>query len=699
MDGIQKWLKKIGTQANQQWHLTQSYWANHIYPFLTKHKQIYWDNQAVPVFQKLKMRSKKIRPVLEEKTDLLLEKIKPALARAKNNAAPILQKIMPIKNYFTQLITKIKLQWFFFKDKPAVKEKIEKAELHYEKCYTQIKIYWHRLLTQSTLAKELNEASQYHVRTPTILSTLFVNLLSLAFPLALMQVYDRIIPNQSYSTLVILSLGVAIALLIEIVLRIARAYIDLWADTRYEYGLSKKAFHNLINVPLYLYEKADIGTRLKQFSILNQLKGFYNNQLLVAICDIPFLIIFFIIIAYIGGILFLIPLIITALMGYASFFFIQHWKHFLEEKISHESHENDFIVNVLTNIHTVKALGMEDLMMRRYERLQKKGAVINYLTGVQSGDLSTLKVFSNQLVTVLMATFGSLLVIQGSLAVGGLAACILLVGRVVQPLNRVLSAFNQWSMLNIIRKQLDSVLQLPTQQKETTPLQDPFQGNIAFKNLSFYFNDQQSQPILNNITLDIPAKTVVSITGQDAVAKSTLLNILATITKPVSGEYLLDGQNVDQYPSYEIREKITFLSKSGKLFHGTMMENLSAFDEDLIPAARRLVEALDLNKIIAKLPNGFDTMVGDKAVEALPGGVINLIFIIRALVNKPKIILFDEANVNLDTQSNKKMIELLVTLKETATLIILPNSEFTMALSNVIYCLKDGNLIRENHAA
>ena len=248
--------------------------------------------------------------------------------------------------------------------------------------FAKIKMRFDDFVAQSEWGRQLKHASEYGARFSTFISTFFVNLLGLAFPLTLMQVYDRIIPNRTYNTLVILSVGVILALLVEIILRVARSYVDLWSDTKYEYELSKTAYGNLIDAPLYVYEATDVGTRLKQFAVLEQMRGFYNNQLLVAIYDIPFLIIFFITIAYVGGSLFLIPLLVSIVVAFLSFYFIRRWRHLLEEKISHESKESDFIINVISGIHTVKSLGMEDLLIRRYERLQGSGVSINYQTNI-----------------------------------------------------------------------------------------------------------------------------------------------------------------------------------------------------------------------------------------------------------------------------------------------------------------------------
>lgn len=594
---------------------------------------------------------------------------------------------------FSKLMSTLTLRWFLLINKYSG-TRTSKIYI----VYTELKTRLTNIALKMSWVKQLSEASVAEAHASTIISTFFISILSVAFPLMLMQVYDRIIPNQSYSTLVFLSLGIAVALIIETLLRIARANINLWADSKYEYKISKIAFDNLINAPLYVYEETDTGARTKQFGVLEQLRGFYNNQLFTAVCDVPFLAIFFIIIAYIGGLLFLVPLIMCVIVGYFSFWYIQRWQHFLEDKLAHDARESDFIINVLSNIHTVKSLGMEELLIRRYERLQQKGILDHYLSSVQTGDLQTIKNFFNLLAIVLTATMGSVFVIQGTMAGGGLVACVLLVGRIMQPVNNILNTFNRWSMLNIIREQLDTVLRMPVENKERTSGFDELQGEITFKNMSFYYEEKGSPWILNNINLTILPRTIVSIIGNDQTAKTAFLNILATITKPTAGEYLLDGKNVDYFQTYELREKIAYLTKTGKLFHGTMMENLSAFQEELMPTARRFVDELGLNKIIAKLPAGFSTMVGDKAVECLPGGVINLILIIRALVTKPKIILLDEANMSLDTQSTQRMINLLRPLKEISTIIILSSSANTIALSDAVYCLENGTLHREQHA-
>jgi len=554
------------------------------------------------------------------------------------------------------------------------------------------------LINSYAWVKQLKEASQYNTRVPTLVSTCFANILALIFPLALMQVYDRIIPNHTLSTLIFLTIGVIVAFAVEGVLRVIRVYINLWADTKYEYSLGKTAFNKLINAPLYISENIDVGTRLKQFAILDQMKGFYNTQLLTATYEVPFLFIFLFAIAYLGGWLFFIPFIITVLVVYVSWRFAKHWEHLLEKKVTFEARESDFIINVLTGIHTAKSIGMEELLIRRHERLQESGMQVNFLSSLHDGDLLTIKTIASQLIIVLTASVGSIMVIQGNLAIGGLAACILLAGRVMRPFDRVLSAFNRLSMITIVRKKLDPIFELPSDINPAATEVDVAQGEITLCNVGYHFDNYADHPILKNINLQIPPHTLVAITGRNQTEKTALLNILATIVKPTTGEYLLDNKNENLYQSVTLRKQIAYLNRTGKLFRGTIMDNLSAFNEQLVPTARRLVDRLGLNTILSRLPSGYDTFVGEKAVEALPGGVLNLIFIIRALVSKPKIVLFDETNINLDTQSNKHMLDLLVYLKEFSTVVVLASNQSTIDLVDVVYAFQDEKLIRVNRA-
>lgn len=672
-----------------------------------------WQKQKV-YDRFLKKTHTKLKIIFSTAKDFIVEKYQHAYAFIKKNGykkeaylqqvkkiiISAQKKLIPVWVY---LVAKYTMLSAFVVKKINEHEKLafflKKIRLKIEKIYSETKCFiikWYQTtsteIQQYEWYKQLYEASTREVRKITLWTGFFINILALAYPLSLMQVYDRVIPNQTYSTLVVLTTGATIAIILEMILRMARSYINLWCDAKYEYILSKKAFSNLLHVPLYIYENTDIGTRIKQFAVLDQMRGFYNNQLLVAICDMPFLIIFLFVIFYIGGWLIIVPLFLTGILVHLSFKHIDEWQDALEKKLAYESRESDFLVNVLSSIHTAKSLGIENLLIRRYERMQHAAVEINFESTVQSADLVTVKSVASQGSTILMAGLGAISVMHGNIAVGSLIACILISGRYMLPLVRGLAIFSRWKMINTIRGQLDIILNLPVEKKMDSV---DIKGVIQLRDISYQSKlDGKSYCVFRNVNLEIQPHTVVTIIGDSKADAEKLLNILAAVTCPTTGEYLIDGKNVDQYQNYQLRSKITYLSKMGALFHGSIMDNLSAFNQHLIPVAIRFAKELDLDQVVSKLPQGYDTMVGDKAVATLPFSVINLIYIIRALVNKPKIILFDEADMDLDTRSTEKLINLLKILKEIATIIILSKNADEIHYSDVVYELKNKELKR-----
>lgn len=663
---LPQWLKPVLDQCAANYRRTQAFVSKHTNQLVNKIKQFY---------------SQRLKPTLS-KTGIIT-------ARFQQLFRAVTAQMTRILRLIGGLISAVFLICW---------SEIRKLKINNKTIGAWVDDGLHHI-KQIPWVQNLLEATQYDTRGPTLVSTCFANVLALVFPLALMQVYDRIVPNRTINTLVFLTIGVVLAFIVDAVLRIIRSYINLWADTKYEFLLGKSAFEKIISAPMYANEKTDVGTRLRQFMILDQLKGFYNTQLLTSVYEIPFLLVFLIVIAYLGSWLVLIPIAVAGFATYITWYFSRHTENLIENKIIFEAKESDFIINVLTGIHTAKSIGMEELLTRRHERLQETGTGINYLSSVHEGDLNMIRALSSQSITVLTATFGSMLVIQGGMAIGGLAACILLAGRVMQPFDRVLTAFNRLSMINLVRRRLDPIFELPAEIQPTDALPNITEGNIVLKNISYDFGDEPKSKILSDLDFAVPTNSLTGITGGSQNERAALLNILATIAQPASGDYYIDNKKVSEYNTHALHKKIAYLNRVGKLFRGSIMDNLSAFDEQLIPTARRLVDRLGLNAVLSKLPNGYDTFVGEKAVEALPGGVMNMIFIIRALVSKPKIILFDEANINLDTQFSANMINLLAYLKEQAAVIVFASKPSTIAMMDMVYHFENKKLVRVNHHA
>lgn len=529
------------------------------------------------------------------------------------------------------------------------------------------------------------------VLVSVLLLSLLISILSLAFPLVLLQIYDRIIPNQSMNTLVLLSLGVLGVLLLELILKLCRSYVGAWADAKFEHTMGCDALDHLINSQLTSYEETGAGEHLKRMGALASLKDFYAGQALISLVDIPFIFVILLLVAYIAGWLVLIPILVLATFMIATALHLGELKVTLENRQEHENHRMNFIIETLNNIHTVKSVTMEEQMLRRYEQLQKLSAVNDHTLSMKNSYNSTNALIMSQVMVVLIVVFGSASVIQGALTIGTLAATTLLSSRCLQPVSALVSVWNRLQSIKIAQDDLKKVFSLPLEENSGT-LKENLQGSIEFKNVSFRYSEK-SPLVLDRFSIQIHPRETVAITGSGLSGKTSLFWLLLRLFSPNEGEILLDGKKITEYELNHLREQIAYMPQQSVIFTGTIMENLTLFETDrYYDAALELAEKTGLSEIIEHLPNGYNTRVGEQAIETLPQGIKQRIAIIRSLIRRPPIVLFDEANVAIDMHGDAILKKMLTELATQCTLIIVSHRPSILEIAKKVYQLEQGAL-------
>lgn len=523
------------------------------------------------------------------------------------------------------------------------------------------------------------------------ISTLFINLLGLALPLMLLQVYDRIVPNPAERTLVLLVLGVGVAFILEAFLRTCRSYVTGWMGARFEHKIGCRIADRFLSANITDFEKDGPGVQLERMNSVSTLREFYSGQALLILCDLPFVLIFLAIIAYLAGYLILVPIVLIVLFGAAAIHVGLTLRESLSERTTADTRRFNFIIEVLGGIHTVKSMAMEEQMVRRYERLQETCAEANRKTVLQSViALSTGSLFS-QLTFLFVVGFGAIQVIDGSLTIGGLAACTLLSGRCVQPLQRAIAVWTRFQTIRLARDRVDEVFSLGSEENSNLPPLPAVAGEIEFRGVSFRYQEDGPN-ILDNVSLKIAPGEAVGICGTNSSGKSTLLSLMVGVIRPSEGSTLIDGNDLTQFDPSSFNGSIAYLPQDAVLFNGTIMENLTMFRPDREQKARRAAQMSDLHDMIIRIPQGYDSKVGDGAYDWLPRGFKQRIAIARALVDDPRIFLFDEANTALDGAGDLILNKFLASLKGKQTLVLVSHRPSILKLCDRIYDLKDGHL-------
>lgn len=514
-----------------------------------------------------------------------------------------------------------------------------------------------------------------------IVASLIINLLGLAFPLALLQIYDRIIPNIAINTLVLLAAGVGFAILLEALLKITRTYVGAWADAKFEHIVGCNAFSRLIHAALPVVESEGMGVHIKRLNAINTLRDFYAGQAIVSLVDLPFIFVLLALIFYIAGILVLVPIGMLSILLFLASKNSHRLRTILDSRQNKDDRRFNYIIETLTNIHTVKSVSMEAQMQRRYERLQRTSSANDFDVSMESAKATGMGMSLSQLTLVAVVAFGSLLVINGQLTIGGLAACTLLSGRCLQPVNVMVGLWARLQSIKIAREDLNTLLRMPLEEEPGLPDMPKLKGKVELQNVSFKYPDSENK-ILEKVNLKLEPNEIIALSGEGLSGKSTLMELILGILKPDTGKILLDGNDISEFNAESYRQQIAYLPQNPKLFNGTILENLTLFrEEQYYNEAILASRAAGLHTIVEQLPKGYDTLVANQAIDSLPRGTTQRIAMARVLLTKPALLIFDEANTSVDMQGDAIIRRMLERIESKCSMIIISHRPSILQLA------------------
>lgn len=524
------------------------------------------------------------------------------------------------------------------------------------------------------------------------MSSLAINILALALPTVILQVYDRIIPNQATGTFIFLILGMLGVVVLDTALRIFRSTILSWSGAQFDHRESLKAMNHILSTDNAAFESKPAGYYLDKVHALEQIQEFYSGQSVLLIMDLPFVLLFLGLIWIIAGPLIVIPLTLLFLFFIIAIITGRKLRQALETRSIMEDRRQNFIIETLKGVHTIKSMAMEALMLRRYERLQHQSAESVYDLSRINSIVQGIGATFSQLAVVSFVGIGSLYVIGGDLTVGALAAGTMLSSRVLQP---GLKAMGFWSQFQTLRLALDRVADLyeqPEEQGGEIRKEVGLEGKVEIRNMSFKHPGQTDNLISDLSLVAYPGETI-GITGSNGIGKTTLIGLLSGFLKPDEGQIYLDDHDIREYDIEYLRAQIGIMPQKGILFEGTILENMTLYREgEALEQALELSKILGLEEIVARLPDGLDTQVGGAAVDTLSEGVRQKIIMVRSLVGHPKIILFDDANANFDIKNDGRLLNVIKRMKGSRTMIIVTHRPSFMRICDRQYQLKDGHL-------
>lgn len=512
------------------------------------------------------------------------------------------------------------------------------------------------------------------------LASLLYNLVALALPMAILQIIDRVLANQSIETLVFLVSGVLVGLLVEEFLRAINTLVTGWLGARFEHAASLAALDRLLRVPQRILKRDEPGVHAERIAAAGRVAEFYSGQALLVVFDLPFVAIFLAMIYLVGGWVVIVPLALLAIFAGVIWLFGGWVRRQVEQRTVREERRFNFLQEVFAGIHSVKTLAMEAQMERRHDRLQATNAQINETLSYGSAMAASTGMLFSQAMVVGVVFAGAWGVLGGEMTPGGLAACMMLSVRALQPLRRSFSIWLRYQSFLTAHRRLQEVAEMPWVDDAGKPALAPVEDGIELRNVTF--GQGADGPLFQGLSLRIGAGECVAIRGDSGSGKSTLLSLLGGADQPDGGEVLADGLNLAGYSADSVQREIALLSQTGTIFSGTVLENLTMFNPDTQERVLDIARRMGLDGVVGRMRLGYQTPLGEGNIETLPAGVRQMISIVRALAHDPSVILFDEANISLDMEGDRLLREYLAERKGRCILVLVTHRPSLLSLAD-----------------
>lgn len=531
---------------------------------------------------------------------------------------------------------------------------------------------------------------------PVMFAAFLVNVLSLSGIIFSMQVYDRVIPAQSYPTLYVLASGVMLAVVFGFLLRVARGHIMDVLGKRADMRVSDRVFSHALRLRNSAVPRST-GSFISQLRELEQIREMITSSTISTIVDLPFFFMFIIVLAIIAPQLAWIAPVAAVLMVLPGIL-LQKKLAMLANQSAHESTlRNAVLVESVQGLEDIKLMQAENRFLQQWNSYIRITAESGLRTRQLSQGLISWGITIQSLVYAAVILFGAPLVIEGDMTTGAMVAASMLASRMIAPMANLCGVLARWQQVKAAKQGLDSIMQLPveTQRDESLVHQDIFHGHYLFENAQFrYHSDDQRIP-LRISRLEIQQGERVAVLGRNGAGKSTLLQALAGGVDLVSGDVRLDNLSMTQIDMADLRRNIGFLSQNARLFYGTLRENLTlgaphASDEAIF----EVLEISGAGNFVKHLPKGLDHAIMEGGT-GLSGGQRQSILLARMLLRSPNIVLLDEPTASLDDHTEREFIQHLGQWLGNRTLIVATHRVPMLELVERVLVLKEGQLVMD----
>ena len=525
------------------------------------------------------------------------------------------------------------------------------------------------------------------------LASLLTNIFAIGTSLFAMVVYNRIIPSNAMSSLTVLVVGMGVLLIADYLVKTVRSKLLGVVGLESDQIIADRLFTQVLDIQ-YKAKKGSVGQLANVLKEYEQIREFFTSAALISLIDMPFAVIFVVVIWMLGG-----SMVYPVLAGIAVLFFVTlimqpKMKRIAERSLEDAHNKHSVLVETLSGLETVKILGAGGLLRRRFKTVLGRQAAMTEESKRQTFFSSNLTQEVQQAVQIAVVAVGALEVAHGEFGFGAIIACTILSGKALMPFAQLAQLLSRLNQVVTGYRSLNELMEQPVEHDagKTFISRGRYKGEIQFKDVHFSYPNQ-SQKALESVSFEIGVGEKVAIVGRVGSGKTTIGKLITKLFQPADGNIFLDRVEIGQLDPAEVRENIGLVTQDPWLIAGSIEQNVllgapNASTEDML----RACETAGVSDFANQSGDGLKQVIGERG-DGLSGGQRQAISIARALVRNPPILLLDEPTSAMDARSEALLISRLKKSELNATLVVITHRTSLLALVDRVLVVDDGKIV------
>jgi len=533
------------------------------------------------------------------------------------------------------------------------------------------------------------------IYTKVGIAAVLINLFALTSPIFMMNIYNRVLPNNAMETGWVLAIGAITVFLFDFIMKTLRGYFIDIAGRRVDVIAARRIYDQLMNMKLAGRPKSS-GAFANMLRDFDSVRDFTTSATLTGLIDLPFTLLFILVIWLLGGPVALMLVGVIVIVIVAGYALQMPLRNYVRKAARSAEAKHGLLVETIGGLETIKAIGADGRLRARYGDQVAENALYSQHSRFISALGGNVAGTMQQIASIVVILIGMYMVKDGTMSVGALIACVMLGGRAIAPIGQVANLMSRYHAAQSAMKTIDNIMAKPVER----PLDARFlhrpelKGKITFKNVTFSYPDTQRKS-LDNVSFTINPGEKVGIIGRIGSGKSTIARLMMGLYDPAEGTMLLDDTDYRQIDPADLRRNVAYIAQDVVLFSGNVRDNITASvphasEEEILAAAKEA----GVHDFISRHPMGYDAPVGERG-EGLSGGQRQTIALARAMLLKPTVFVCDEPTNAMDVQAEQSFTNHISKYSKNKTLILITHRQQLLPMVDRLILVDQGRIVAD----